>query len=68
MIVPVKNLFMRSYGCFTPVAFLLVVGWFLLCGGLMGHSSQAAWAGAGVLGAALILGLVALYFRWQGWD
>lgn len=59
---------MRAYGCFTPVALLVVVGWALLLGGLMGPSAQMAWAGGGVLAAAVVLGLVAWFFRWQGWD
>ncbi len=59
---------MRSRGCLTPAALLLVAGWFLLMIGWMQPSARMVWAGAGAVGAAVILGLIALYFRWQGWD
>jgi Zn-dependent membrane protease YugP len=59
---------MRARGCLTPAALLVVVGWFLLLGGLMRPSAELAWAGGGVLAVAVLLGLVALFFRWQGWD
>ena len=59
---------MRARGCLTPAAFLLVIGALMLVGGLMGHSAQLAWAGGAFLGVALLAGLTALYFRWQGWD
>jgi Zn-dependent membrane protease YugP len=58
---------MRSRGCLVPAAFLIVVGWVLLLIGWMKPSAQMAWAGAGFLAVAVVLGLIALYFRWQGW-
>jgi hypothetical protein len=58
----------RSKGCLTPAAFLLVIGGFTLACGLESNSSQVAWAGASFLGMALLAGLTALFFRWQGWD
>ena len=59
---------MRTYGCLTPAAFLLVVGGFMLVCGLEGNIPKLAWTGAGFLAAALAFGLAALFFRWHGWD
>ena len=59
---------MRSKGCLTPAAFLLVIGGFMLVIGLNSNSSQLTWAGASFLGMALLAVLIALFFRWQGWD
>lgn len=59
---------MRSYGCLTPAAFLLVVGGFTLVVGLESGSAPVVKAGGIFLAAAVVLGLIALFFRWQGWD
>jgi membrane protein implicated in regulation of membrane protease activity len=59
---------MRSYGCLTPAAFLLVIGGLMLVVGLEGNIPKLAWTGSGFLAAAFAFGLAAWYFRWQGWD
>ena len=59
---------MRSKGCLTPAALLLVAGGNLLAWGLVTESMRTVRAGAVFLFLAVVFGLGALYFHWQGWD
>jgi hypothetical protein len=58
---------LRGGGCFTPAAFLLVVGFLLILVRTMGESARPIRYGVGCLVGAVVFFGAAIYARWQGW-